>query len=826
MKKTYLALILLFVFGLCTSSYSATTLKSDTNIKLNFYGNYDNTDIAIKIMVEKYLKKILKRNKLSGDGDTVTFDFDIKYIKWQDIPPRQIKEIRDIDSFTIDTKTDNRILITAFTAIGANYAVSVFLEEFLDIYWLFPGELGECIPDIDSAAGITIKSDVVTRKPVVLSRVYTGLEYRSPLYLKKLPYKGEVHTGRFYFKAYDYQKFLKLHHVFNSSHNMINIFNREEHFGKVDEIFPIIKGKRYFPPEKPKKGAHAGSGRWQGWHPCYSSDKAVEIATEKANAFFRAKRGLVFSLGINDGANMWCHCEKCEAAGWVQAYYDFVNKVARNVKKEYPSFLIGVLAYGGVGLPPERLKLEDNVLVNSTGHLKNWIGIGKNLSKYEYFYGWGFWVPSNPLEAVKQRGKMYKDNGVIGLHAEVHPLWAFDGPKVNIFSKILWDEKLDIDAELKKYCEKGYGGAAQEIYDFYMLWVDYSKRFHTPPEGHGLSPELGWYFRRSTKQLSAVPHDVKIKARNLLNAAEKKVSTAKEKARFEMLNTFYRYTEVLFEQIELRKKAFTYKGNVNYFDMGKEIYKRIDERKGILNKMREKKEWFAGTRQNVKTILGGTWEGRWEWTIDYEIESAIKTSLYNAYEKSGAQNTGLKVKHGYSKYFQKSNLSRNDFKILMKPWVKYYHMDGHVPAEVAEDKNTGIVEFKMSGSKSVKVDENAQYKWLATEQGFKKVYFRGNAPLEQGESYFFEMNLKASGGVVDIKIENENDCGKMVYLKYPFKKGVEEKKLRFVMDPVKCWGGNKPVANWSVVVMFLPEKEDTVFSGNCKISKIDYAEGK
>jgi len=75
---------------------------------------------------------------------------------------------------------------------------------------------------------------------------------------------------------------------------------------------------------------------------------------------------LFFSLGINDGKRVQCQCERCVEVGWPHAYYDFVKAVADAVKDRYPPQMVGVLAYGDVGLPPRDLPPEELVPLRST----------------------------------------------------------------------------------------------------------------------------------------------------------------------------------------------------------------------------------------------------------------------------------------------------------------------------------------------------------------------------------------------------------------------------------------------------------------------------
>ena len=48
-------------------------------------------------------------------------------------------------------------------------------------------------------------------------------------------------------------------------------------------------------------------------------------------------------------------CKDCLAVGWPNSYYQFVTRVADALRPDYPAQLVGVLAYGDVGIPPHDL---------------------------------------------------------------------------------------------------------------------------------------------------------------------------------------------------------------------------------------------------------------------------------------------------------------------------------------------------------------------------------------------------------------------------------------------------------------------------------------
>jgi hypothetical protein len=780
LKKILTLLIITATF----QTMMGTTLDRDSNITISFKGPFGNTDSILKETLTKYIFKKLNRDKLSGDGEQVLIELCCTGATWRDLDLTNLKSIQELDSFTIDTRQTGKISITGKTALGASYGLFYFLESHLDVFWLFPGTLGECIEPVDK---IDIPAVLIKKNPK-----WTRQEYRS----------GLSQLKRMFFWSFDYQKNLKLHHLFGVSHNMIKVFPEEESLKNHPEIFPLKNnGKPFIPSLAPTKTGRYGSER--SWHPCYSNPKTVEVATQKAIDFFKKEKGLAFSLGISDGKLAHCQCVNCASKKFPAPYYEFVNKVARNVKKYYPPFMIGVLAYGSVQTPSKNLKLEDNVLVNCTGQFEKWRGLAKNLSVYQYQYGWGYWVPNFPLKALVHNAKVFHKDGVVGYRAEIYPLWAFDAPKVYILSNLLWDSDFDTGKALERYCRAGFGRAWKVILDFYRLWLN--QHNHGEVGDDGLIPTWSTNtFRNSTEQFSSLSPSLYINARSYIMAAKQLAQSTKVKKRLEMLDTFFSYSETYYNTFLASQDIFTYSENKNWSEKQKRISSLINKRHQLIATMGKHKEWFLGTKMTPQKILDGkTWETRWEWSLDYEGESALLTSRYQA-EKANYKSTPLK------------------FDIMMTPWVNYYNQQSF--SRLKAKPVHGGASFYLTPQSNSLSHISSETSQKRTPE--KKYWFRGNLKVEQGQYYLFKINLEGKSGTVDIYIANENDCGKKVHLIQKFAKNSMSFEKQLVLTPTDFWGHTKPVKHVSVCVIFTPSSNEGIIEGTCTIDRIEYNQEK
>ncbi len=201
-------------------------------------------------------------------------------------------------------------------------------------------------------------------------------------------------------------------------------------------------------------------------------------------------------------------------------YFDFINKVARKVAEECPGTSISTFAYMFTSNAP-KCNLEDNVVVvmapigedlisdlydeTSSGNMNflkrmdEWMKVTKNMVFYNYFgcfkaadrYSRPIW------DNIKTLLQYYAANGFVGLQSEGIGddengyWWVYDGfggytgggqgdvPNsatwdMNamvywIYAKLCWNPEEDVDALIVEFCDKYYGGASEQMQEYYRL---------------------------------------------------------------------------------------------------------------------------------------------------------------------------------------------------------------------------------------------------------------------------------------------------------------------------------------------------------------------
>lgn len=703
-------------------------LGENSSIEIKEAGPFGTSGGYLSAMLEKHLETALATDDLSKGKNKVVVTIQCEYPGLEAVPAGKLKKLGEIDSFTIEVK-DSEILISGKTPMAAGYAVSYFLEEYVGFFWAYPGEDGVCPPKkktFELEHGVrTVTPDVVVRSMSGMTLADGGAE------IPREDRTGMMMRYRHFFMASDFFRSMRLHPG-TVHHNMNNVFPVREMERDAPGIFPRnADGTAHVPGMKtnPK-----GRSLPEPWHPCYSSDKAAEIAIKKGKEDFK-KGSMFFSLGINDGKCFYCQCEKCRKAGLTRSYYDFVKKVAVGLKEYYPRHMVGVLAYGKVGLPPADLELPENVLVNVAGFRKEvWDGKPPHMGTYEYLYGAGFVIPNLPLDVMNSNTVFYRRNDLLLYYAEFYPVWAFDAPKAYIVSRKLWDMDGDPYELLKKFCEGAYGEAAEDMYDYYSHAASIRKDEADPGKWVEIWGRV-WPFG-DPLQFHKCPSGFHEKLFTCLEKAKSKNLTEGEKKRLALVEAFTEFSDVWNSIYELKEKvARGQAGDVKVAEEAAALTKRA---KACMKKFESHPEWFFGSSLKIDSFKGR------EWPVNHlkqELTAAISTvQLEKALQEGRVARNDSPGRRGAYDYAL--NAVRRD----EHPW---FNAPEHSPIRVAERVAEG---FKF---------ENAPHEIITREEprhaGKTKAQWlyavAKELPAGNGEKYKVKIDMKGSKGLLRIMLQ-------------------------------------------------------------------------
>ena len=200
----------------------------------------------------------------------------------------------DIEEFSFTFPDKNTIVISGGCENALKYGVFHFLEKYTGLRRLFPGKLGDHIPE---NATIKVPRQTVVRKPQYLSR-----------YLGTGAYKNDP-------AFYDWSRSLGANNPrIWIRHYLAELLPVEKYGKTMPELYPIHNGKRVLPAPK----------QHTFWQPCFTEPKLADVLAENIIAELSDNkrkypnmevndndpRLKTIALGIND-AGGFCECERC-----------------------------------------------------------------------------------------------------------------------------------------------------------------------------------------------------------------------------------------------------------------------------------------------------------------------------------------------------------------------------------------------------------------------------------------------------------------------------------------------------------------------------------
>ena len=619
MKQTILVVGALVLTLGAERASGTVELHGASDITVREEGPFETVAGELRGTLVKYLKLALGREDLQGVGRPVEFVLRTSATYWHQLPPETLADIRNIDAFEIEIVSEPQgvITITGQTPLATGYGVMAFLEEYLGLHWAFPGELGLCVPP---RRAFVLKEGRLSVRPFVFGRVMSGLVLQDPAGERKpRAASGVAAQERSFFSAGDFFKSMRMHQE-AVTHNMIRIFPIEESLKNWPEIFPRMEDSQPFVPDARARGeGTGGQNSYQAWHPCYTHPRTLEVAVTKGRETFAEGR-LLYSLGINDGERVHCQCAECRRAGWPQAYYQFVNRVADALRDAYPPRMVGVLAYGDVGLPPPDLALRENVLVNVAGDRHSlWRGKAPRLGTYEYVYGAGYVLPNLPFEIIQENFRYYQAHDLLLYRAEAYPVWAFDAPKLYVIRHLLWDPKADVHWLVRQYCDRTFGAAGAAMNRYYLAAGSWRP---DSPVRDDVTPVWGkeWPFK-DPLQFHHCPLDYHARLEAALREAAACEITEAQRQRLDMVAAFTEFSAVYTEIWRCKEAVFG--GGLTSARAAESAAALAKREDAIMARLRKHPEWFCGSSVHFDDLT------RREWPLT-QLECQLQTAIVTA----------------------------------------------------------------------------------------------------------------------------------------------------------------------------------------------------
>ena len=208
-----------------------------------------------------------------------------------------------------------------------------------------------------------------------------------------------------------------------------------------------------------------------GDQPCLTDPAVYETVLKNVRAWLDSNRNAtIISVSPNDSYTnqAGCQCANCKAlddqyGSPMGSLLTFVNRIARDIREDYPQVYVETLAYHYTQTPPVGLVAEDNVLIRLCpsaccmvhgiagceqgdtfrADLTAWSKICKNLSIWHYSVNFGnYLLPLPNLFSIYDDVQLYLQNGVVSIFDEAaynSRTGEFEELRSYLFSKLMWN---------------------------------------------------------------------------------------------------------------------------------------------------------------------------------------------------------------------------------------------------------------------------------------------------------------------------------------------------------------------------------------------------
>jgi hypothetical protein len=381
-------------------------------------------------------------------------------------------------AMSVPDRTGKKMVAGVQQEYGTCNAVYTFLQDQLEVRWLWPGPDGE---DIRVKNKLAIKPFYYRYHPTIRDRA------------------NILHLTNIYSnKSRDEHKWSRLQRMQLSSLDLNGSHAFKDWWAKYGashpEYFAMLQNGKRIPQYGPTavKICQSNPDVWDTW------------LKETEEQLKKNPNTTIFSAGANDGWSQGhCTCSNCRAwdppgFSWAKPELSdrevmFANTLARKLKEKYPgkSYQVLILGYGYTRPAPTIVKPDDNVVImNVSNFLQRADGFEdeRTLAMQQYA-DWGkvtsniAWRPNigNPAGQVAgmpdisphQTAADFRyvaDIGCRGLYFDSYwNHWSTQSIQYYAMAQLAWNPSLDIDALLDDYYERAYGPAADEMKKYWEL---------------------------------------------------------------------------------------------------------------------------------------------------------------------------------------------------------------------------------------------------------------------------------------------------------------------------------------------------------------------
>jgi len=405
------------------------------------------------------------------------------------------------DGFIIRTVGED-IVITGRTPRGTIYGVYRFLELFIG-FRCFTKD----VETFDRMDELIVEDLDITDNPAFEYReVYFRSAFDPDFCVKNALNSNMAHIPK---EKGGKLKFFNCHHSFNE------LVPPEVYFESHPEYFALVNGERL-------------GTRTQ---PCLTSEGVFQVARANLRRWISENPDCrVFSVAQNDWHN-YCTCPACRALDEkygtpAASVLTFVNRLADDIREDYPDVLLHTFAYQYTRKAPLGLSARDNVIVRLCNIECSWdtpmreqaknrpqseaAGFVENLAQWgklcKHLYIWdyacnfsNYLMPFPNYHSLPENLRTYRDSGVTGMlqqgnfsYGEASGLTDLE---IYLAARLMWNPDRDADEIIDEFIRGVYG---EECFPYLRAYIDlllnslkgHILRLYAYPDAGFISDEL------------------------------------------------------------------------------------------------------------------------------------------------------------------------------------------------------------------------------------------------------------------------------------------------------------------------------------------------
>lgn len=383
------------------------------------------------------------------------------------LPDSFLIQTHDANVFIVGRDADGRVE-DHYLSRGTLFGTYAFLERYLDVRWLLPGEWGEDIPRRDAL-----------RLPAIRHAETPAFQARTVAYIQERGGDKQIVTDvGAWIRRQKLGNPLRLQHA-----HAWDEYISEETLKQHPEWLAVGGDKGKFCTSRPEvvQAFAAGVLRWIEKHP---TQPVITISPEDGGGFCRCDRCAPFIEQDPHGNDSFSYL-----------ILKFYNDVAKLVGQQYPDKLLCGLVYYNYMFPPQRpITAAPNVALHWAGleyygfglykpkYLTEFRAVAREWSKLTQhfsFTSYTHWMRSESgapippsMELLKLEVPTIKDVGGEGVYLVGLDAWGYGAPVNYLLAKQAWDAGIDVAATYHEWLKRAYGPGWQSMREVLAMLDD------------------------------------------------------------------------------------------------------------------------------------------------------------------------------------------------------------------------------------------------------------------------------------------------------------------------------------------------------------------